>query len=340
VTLQVTDDDGATATDTLYVTVEPGAPPDASLAGPSRLTTGARGEFTADITAGAAPLERAIWYVDGEQRFTSSLDDSTAAPEHRVRFPTTGTHEVTVVAVDADGQRAEATRTVAVTRPTTPPSSPTGGSSGSSAETDTIDGPRVLTESDDLRGEYVLSGTASGSWHVDGQRVATGDSASLAFTPGRHGLYAVPNGGSSGVATFPDGSRTVVADPAPDVSELDIENGSIVSGRAGDRRPRESRVTRHQRRRSTRRDTHHGNFRNDRTGRSLSTVKRLSSLDPGKHIVTVEARDRRGQIETVVRTVTVPGPPRVVSAGFVQEGRSTSITRESTSHGTWRRIVL
>jgi hypothetical protein len=321
VTLQVTDDDGATATDTLYVTVEPGAPPDASLAGPSRLTTGARGEFTADITAGAAPLERAIWYVDGEQRFTSSLDDSTAAPEHRVRFPTTGTHEVTVVAVDADGQRAEATRTVAVTRPTTPPSSPTGGSSGSSAETDTIDGPRVLTESDDLRGEYVLSGTASGSWHVDGQRVATGDSASLAFTPGRHGLYAVPNGGSSGVATFPDGSRTVVADPAPDVSELDIENGSIVSldvqatdalGNleslviSVDGQPVETLTT--------------GNFRNDRTGRSLSTVKRLSSLDPGKHIVTVEARDRRGQIETVVRTVTVPGPPRVVSAGFVQEG--------------------
>ncbi len=80
VTLEVTDDDGATATDILYITVDPGDPPAVSLAGPAETTTGDPARFTADASAGSAPLDRLVWSVDGDRVATEPAAGNVATP--------------------------------------------------------------------------------------------------------------------------------------------------------------------------------------------------------------------------------------------------------------------
>ncbi|MEF8758120.1 MAG: PKD domain-containing protein, partial [Halobacteriales archaeon] len=59
VTLSATDDDGATATDTLYVTVAgESEPPSVTLDGPGSTTAGSAATFTASFAAGTADLDR------------------------------------------------------------------------------------------------------------------------------------------------------------------------------------------------------------------------------------------------------------------------------------------
>ncbi|MFC3476812.1 PKD domain-containing protein [Halobacterium litoreum] len=320
VTLTVTGADGATATDTLYVTAEPGAPPDAAVAGPTRLETGATGTFTADLAAGAAPLDRAVWYVDGERRATTALDGRAATPDLDVRFPTTGTHDVRVVAVDADDQRTTATRTVTVTDPSdSTVDSPTSDPAADDAHT--IDGPRVVTGDGALDATYRLDDGTGADWYLDDRRVDTGDTATLTLTPGTHELYAVPHDGS-GAAVFPDGSRTVVADPEPNVHLGRTTNESVVTVDAyatdglGNLRSLSVLVDGEPKRTVTT----GGIERASGDGHQLTLLERLAGLEPGRHALTVRARDARGQVDAETRRIHVPGPPEVVSAGFVEDG--------------------
>lgn len=110
VTLRVTDDDGATATDTLYVTVDPGERPSVSLSGPRTVTVGVRRTFTARVERGSPPISRVVWARDGTEITTRS--PGSGPSRVRVRFPAPGTYEVRTTVVDAAGRRATATRTV------------------------------------------------------------------------------------------------------------------------------------------------------------------------------------------------------------------------------------
>ena len=315
VTLEVTDDDGATATDTLYVTVKSGDPPTVSLAGPTETTTGEPGRFTADASAGSAPLDRLRWRVDGEPVATERLSGDANTTTRTVRFPTAGTHTVSVTAVDADGQRdtadtfttvVEATDTTADDVPTERPNDAT------------IVGPQVVTGHGELTAEYELTNGVAGTWHQDGRRVGSGSRTSRTFAAGRHDLYAAT---PAGVATFSNGSRTVVADPAPELTTVEVEDSSVAPVTVEavddyenlytvsvhvDGDPVETLTT----------DKLGGRVNGD----SLATTTHLESLDPGNHTITVRARDARGQTDVAIRTVEVPGPPEVLSAGFVQDG--------------------
>lgn len=321
VTLSVTDDDGATATDALFVTVEPGAPPSVSLAGPGRTTTGEPARFTADVESGAAPLDRLVWTVDGVRVGTQPASGAANTSTRSVRFPTTGTHTVSVAAVDDDGLRDTETRSISVEPWTAPTDSTTSGSSGSGGATGTtpdVDGPQVLTGHGALTGNYDLTDGASGAWMRDGERVGSGPSTSVSFSPGTHELYAATD---RGVATFSDDTRTVVADPAPELSTVDVDDGSVVAVDAhatdefGNLRAVTVRVDG-----ETVETTTADRVGGRTVGDSLSTTTYLDSLEPGKHTVTVHARDGRGQTDVAVRRVDVPGPPEVVAAGFVEDG--------------------
>ncbi|MFB6270567.1 MAG: PKD domain-containing protein, partial [Halobacterium sp.] len=324
VTLEVTDDDGATTTDTLFVTVEPGTSPTASLSGPSRTTTAESAEFTVDVDAGAAPLDRLVWKQDGNRVATEPLSGTAATSSRTFNFPTTGTHDVSAVVVDDDGQRDTASKSIAVTAPASvatpsdPFGSPNDGSDANTTAPVTVLGPQVVTGGGNLTADYKLSDGATGRWLQDGEQVARGATTERRFSAGIHQLYATTD---TGAATFADGSRTVVADPAPELPVLDVRNGTTpaVDLQATDDFGNIQSVTVSVDGQPVETLTS-GTVQSRQTGKSLSTVEYLQNLAPGTHVVSVYARDARGQAAAAIRTVEVPGPPEVVSAGFVQDG--------------------
>jgi hypothetical protein len=114
VTLTVTDDDGATSTDTMYVTVEATSGPTVSLSGPSQATSGDQVQFRAPADAGSAKLDRVVWQVDGAVVERADLSGRHGQPKLRRSFGTTGDRTVTVTVVDEDGRRASANASVSV----------------------------------------------------------------------------------------------------------------------------------------------------------------------------------------------------------------------------------
>lgn len=328
VTLTVTGDDGATATDTLYVDVEPGAPPSVSLAGPTLLATGERATYSTSVSAGAARLDRVVWYVDGERHSSEDIEGTAASTDQPFQFPDSGSHEIRAVAVDTDDQRGNATRTVTVSASGTvdPTGDPQTENSTSEDTADAVDveGPRVVTGDTVLDATYSLTDGAAGDWFLDDRHAGAGTTATLTLAPGTHELYAAPDGG--GVATFPDGTRTVVADPAPDVHLVRATEESVVTVEAyatddlanlqaievlvdGDVKSSE---------------TVGGIERRSSGGGRLTILERFTTIPPGNRNITVRATDSRGQTDSTTRTIHVPGPPVVMNARFVNDEPLTS----------------
>jgi len=330
VTLTVTDDDGATATDTLYVQVEPGAPPSVSLAGPTQLSTGERNTYTATVDAGAAPLDRLVWYTDGERHATLDIDGNAASIDRPLQFPDAGTHDITVAAVDDDEQRGDATHAVDVTTPRriapTTPAGPTDSADDTTATPPPdIQGPRTVTGDAPLDATYSLTnGTVTADWFLDDHHVDVGTAATLTLSPGRHDLYAAPD--RAGVSTFPDGTRSIVADPAPNAHLERVTEASIVTVDAYATDDLENLQSLEvlvdgDVRRTT---TLGGIRRRSADGNRLTAVERLTDVTPGTHNITVRATDSRGQTDSESRTITVPGPPEVMNARFVNDEPLTS----------------
>ena len=327
VTLAVTDDDGATATDALYVDVEPGAPPTVSLAGPSGLLVGERGEYTATVSAESAPLDRLVWYADDERYATTDVNGTAATADQRFQFPDVGTHELRVVAIDEDEQRANATRAVDVDVGTAGSVDPTDPNDGTTTESPTPDlrGPRVVTGDTVLDATYSLTNdTITADWFLDDRHVGVGNAATLTLSAGTHELYASPDSG--GVSTFPDGSRNVLADPAPAVHIERVTEESIVTVDAyatdelGNLQSLEVLVDGEVRKSSSLGGIERRASRGDR----LANVYRLTDVSPGDRNITVRAMDSRGQTTSESRIIRVPGPPEVVNARFVNDEPLTS----------------
>ncbi|UHH24517.1 hypothetical protein [Halobacterium noricense] len=223
---------------------------------------------------------------------------------------------MSVTAIDEDGQRDSAETSTTVVEASTTGSA--GSDSTENSDDADVAGPQVVTGHGELTADYELTNGVSGTWLQDGRRVETGTSTTRSFTAGVHELYAATD---AGVATFSDNSRTVVADPAPELTTVEVENSSVVPVTIdatddyenlhtvtvhADGEPVETLTT----------DSLGGRV----SGGSLTTTTYLESLEPGNHTITVRARDARGQTDVAIRNVEVPGPPEVVSAGFVQDG--------------------
>jgi hypothetical protein len=115
VTITVTDDDGATRTDTLYVEVDPAPGPSVSLSGPTEPTVEDAGygdpsgeaTYVANFSRGGNPVDYVEWQVDGEQTVQRSINDYGVNSINYVHsMESTANHTLTVRVVDIAGREA------------------------------------------------------------------------------------------------------------------------------------------------------------------------------------------------------------------------------------------
>lgn len=114
VTVTVTDDDGATRSDTLHVVVSPSSGPSVSLTGPGTVTRDDAATFTADTEGTDTTLSTLAWVVDGNVTDRTSLSGENASVSTTHAFGDAGTRSVRAVVYDAVGRRGTATKRVVV----------------------------------------------------------------------------------------------------------------------------------------------------------------------------------------------------------------------------------
>ncbi|WP_435363663.1 PKD domain-containing protein [Haloarchaeobius sp. DYHT-AS-18] len=343
VTLTVTDDDGATSNDTLYVTVSNGRAPAISLAGPSSAQRGETTTFTVTLTPGSAPLDRVEWFVDGSLAVNRSLGAQTTDQITPV-FPDTGRHTVRAVLYDDQGRSVADSTRVQVTPPPQPPvgNGSTGGSPGANGTTGGDDstpplasqydpgvvGEQVVTGDRPLQADYTISNQPPArviqniAWRDAARNRGTGPQTSVSWNPGDHDLFAVVTytDGSTDIATFDDGTTAVIADPAPKVGLFNIDDQNEVSGDfvASDDYGNlmavsitvDNRTVFHEE--GTRRGT------DPTLGRFRTSEFVFDQIEPNRtYTVELTVVDGRGQESMTTREVTPVGEVEIVSAGFV-----------------------
>lgn len=324
VTLRVTDDEGRSNEDTLYVDVEPGTGPSIALDGPESTIPGESLTYTASVSAGDAPLETVIWRVDGEKVDRTGGEAGTVERVHQ--FDTLGDKDVSVTVVDEAGNQDTASLDVSVSEP-----DETGGSDDSDWYTGIADrddpsvhGPQYVDGEKPLDATYGISSDYAGSiqsvtWRVDGNTAGSGGSFGVTWEPGYHTLSALVEyeDGSKTIATFDDGGREVLANPKPVVHIDDLSGfGESIGGTAvasdelglklievevdGD--PVETWA--------------------DPSGMELQQAVEFAHDVSGSgetREVRVVATDKYGQTATVSEEVDVVGKPSIVSAEFLND---------------------
>lgn len=346
VTLAVTDDDGATSNDTLFVTVTTGEGPEIAVTGPEEVEVGSSATVTASMTPGAAPLSSVTWTLAGTTLSTGDVAAGQRTANVTHTFPAPGNYTVTATVADGDGLTATGSHTVTVVAaspgggggpspppaPGPPPGGPSSGGPPPIAATTApvVRGDQVVTGTRPLVGSYRLDvpgGTGNVTrveWHAETGRFAGGLQTTRDWEPGDHELFAVVRyrDGSRDVATFPDGDDRVVADPAPNLTVDNLAtNGSIRGAATG------SDAYENLRRISVTVDGEPvARWPTTRTGFDVGTVRRkrlafvYRSIEPGEpHDVEIVAEDARGQTAVVQRRLTPVGRPVVVRSEFVND---------------------
>lgn len=335
VTLTVTDDEGATKSDTLYVDVSPGTKPDISLSGPQQPTEGTVGTYTANLDAGTAGLEYVVWTIDGTEIANNTVSPDQDEDATTKRFPTAGERTITATVYDADGQSNTNSLLVAVQpepvppESSLPPQSPRSEDPLAAQTSPTVLGDTLLTGSKPLRGNYEIqldtntSNVVSVEWRITASSIANGHSLTRVWEPGDHDIYAVVtyDDGSENVATFSDGTTSVVADPQPNASFGALDRYGSISG-------------------SVTSSDEYGNLDTLRVevdgqtiATSFSTVRGRNRLDnnrqrtvrfshsdftPGEpYSVTLVATDKRGQTTEISREIVPVKKPEIVTSEFV-----------------------
>ncbi|WP_135827924.1 hypothetical protein [Halorussus halobius] len=189
-----------------------------------------------------------------------------------------------------------------------------------------MSGDAVATGTKPLRGEYEVrfdalsDAVASVEWHDVGGRFATGTSTTRTWEPGEHELYAVVTyvDGSENVATFADGTTTVVADPTPNVSLESLDRWGSISGTLSATDGYENLLSLRVEVDGETVATSPSTIRNPRrTHRQLRFGFSHDEFTPGERTsVTVVATDARGQTTTVSRDVVPVEEPEIVRSEF------------------------
>ena len=116
-TVTVTDDDGASETDTLYVTVDARSGPAVSLFGPNRTVPNASTTFGVSARAATADLEALHWSRNGSRQRTIDLSGNDSVLTINRTFPDTGTFRLRATVEDRLGYVDAAVKTIQVLAP-------------------------------------------------------------------------------------------------------------------------------------------------------------------------------------------------------------------------------
>ncbi|WP_240532189.1 PKD domain-containing protein [Halomicrobium mukohataei] len=108
----MTDDDGATATDTLYVTVEEARGPTLTLDAPNRVVPDESTPFVVEATSDGAPLRSVSLYHDDTRVNSTTVDGTTTLTTLTHTFSETGSTELLAAVTDEAGYVNTTTITV------------------------------------------------------------------------------------------------------------------------------------------------------------------------------------------------------------------------------------
>ncbi|WP_338729281.1 PKD domain-containing protein [Haladaptatus sp. DJG-WS-42] len=354
VSVTVTDDAGAKRTDTLYITVETGNPPDVTLAGVQTIEAGTAATTNATISRGGAPLSHIVWTVDGRVVTNRSLSAGQPTNTLSTTFGTIGSHTVRATVYDHDGLTASDTWAIQATSvPSSGGGNTTDGKSPSdeantpprslaSGRTPTISGPQTVLGARPLRGSYsiTLTGTANAvdrvSWYKDGTVTATGTTQNLTWTPGDHSLFAIVTytDGSENIARFDDSTTRVVADPQPNVTLSQLQWFGSITGLAsgsdayGNLESVSVSVDGTQIDSTSMQATR---LANPNSGAQLDLRFSERVTTQQNQTITVRAVDSKGQVSTTSQVVTPVGKPVVLSSEFVNTPVDSYHTRINAS---------
>ncbi|WP_157972618.1 PKD domain-containing protein [Haloprofundus halophilus] len=322
VTLTVTDDDGTTSSDTLYVTVEPGDAPSVDLTGPEDGFVGQDQRFTVEITPGSAPLDRAVWRVDGAVVSRRSLSPDARTDTLEMPFGSTGSQDVSVTVVDADDRSNTDSKSVQISSQGPAGADETTAPPGLDSDPAIVRGDRVVTGERPLEGSYRIdapsfTNVADVEWYSERGLVGHGHRLRQRWEPGSHTLYAVIHyqDGYRSVARFEDGETSVVADPRPNasVTGLSLDHGTVSGTAVGSDEfgnLRAMTVSLDGRQVVSWTDSGSGVSQNDLSFEANATPNE-------EHRLRVTAIDARGQERVFSRTITPTGSPEIVSSQFL-----------------------
>ncbi|MDS0280867.1 PKD domain-containing protein [Haloarcula onubensis] len=163
VTLTVTDDDGATRSDTLYVTASTPGGPDVSLSGPSSTAPETDTTFTANVSHDDASLQTLTWLVNGSVVERKSLDGATANVSLTHSFDNSGEVTVRAVVYDTIGERGSASHQMSIDRDRYTPHRCFDGFCGNGSDkTYSRDGKVTIVETNGQDGLQTSSGRLAG----------------------------------------------------------------------------------------------------------------------------------------------------------------------------------
>jgi|GEM_PF-1118507 len=126
-TVVVTDDDGATSSDTLRVRVNESDGPTLSVTGPDEAVAGRLAGYSASVSAGNMDLAAVVWQLNDHRLNRTTLTGESAVLDHGHVFESTGEYTLRVQVVDRLGRERTASKNVTVVSPTSPSG---GGSAG------------------------------------------------------------------------------------------------------------------------------------------------------------------------------------------------------------------
>jgi len=112
--LTVTDDDGATRTDTLYVTVEESSGPSVGILGPGETTPDSQTSFVVNASAGSANLSQLYWIENGSVERTVDLSGENETVTVNRSFSETKPYRLNATVLDMKGYSQTTSRLVYV----------------------------------------------------------------------------------------------------------------------------------------------------------------------------------------------------------------------------------